>query len=430
MQKLADSKNVGDTKAYHPLSTLPGQDQWVEKYWATAQSHIDTLEQMGTPEAFWNAFKIRMTAAPDGEIAAVAKQEFARILTVMPDASLWLVSVDEKVQARLGAIRSLFIISVAPEILTSAKDFTGFKAAWGLSSTYGLGVSAMLDPALVVLCPWLLGMSTGRRGGLILVLFGQLEPGRRKPPVEMVDLVRPRLLAPITADTLPRPDLRPTQTELFVKWWVARLNDLLLVLLDPANFRDQARRYDPRSHMGMVLTLDRLFACVQDILIESRRDEFIRKALLFDALDLVEGMGLGGSQQLFSHSVVIRELQRLAEELPEEAARVTLGRCKNASDALWEVRKGFYLAERVKDEGIEIRSKSGQLQTMSMDRAVAGYLRLVRNSIHSFGRHVLDDRDVSLLVAHDGELPNGLADLAFLQLLRLVDNPKLMVRLP
>lgn len=70
-----------------------------------------------------------------------------------------------------------------------------------------------------------------------------------------------------------------------------------------------------------------------------------------------------------------------------------------------------------------MRRKNGAWEEISLENAVADYLRVLRNSTHSFMGSTRDERDLSLLAAHTGQLPEGLPDLALLHVLDLLLDP-------
>src|SRR6266498_93574 len=289
------------------------------------------------------------------------------------------------------------------------------------------GIGTFIEIPLTVMAPWLLGIAARRVGGLVVVLFRHLEDGHGPgPDDDMLQLYRPRLLAMATREALPRPEATAAQAESLLRWWVQRLNEFFEVVLDPANYRIQADwSYDPRSHLGTLLTVDRLLACVLGVLVDTGRNEFIRKLLLFDTLDLLDGLYQGGYDQLCKHSVVEQRLMLLTETLPPDIGSLLLPRCQRAADALHSLQDGFFLTERLGSTGLQMqRPKGAGLQTRPLEGATAAYLRVVRNASHSFRDMIRKaPDDISLLAAHDGELPAELADLAFLHFLYLLVAP-------
>jgi hypothetical protein len=261
--------------------------------------------------------------------------------------------------------------------------------------------------------------------GIVVVLFGRPQAGRRDPVAsELLQLYQPRLLSSTELGVQPRPAVTADQIEALLRWWLGQLNKLFGVVLDPANYPDQRGVYKAPAHFGALLSLDRLLACVLEVLIHARRDEFVRKLLLFDCLDLLEGFHQGGYEQLCNAATVREQLNELEVLLPAQVGELILPRCRRAVRALELLQDGFYVHERLSQDGLRIRNQSGQLQTVSLPVAAARYMRVVRNATHAFHQMVRQRPDqISLLAAHTGELPPDLSDLAFLHFVRVLADP-------
>jgi hypothetical protein len=106
---------------------------------------------------------------------------------------------------------------------------------------------------------------------------------------EMLQIFRP-LAFPGVRPTLPHPAITRSQQESALRWWVDRLNNLFAMALDPARYQDGDGYFLASGQIGVLLSLERLFASVQEVLIHVRRDEFARAAMFFDVLDVLEGL--------------------------------------------------------------------------------------------------------------------------------------------
>jgi hypothetical protein len=226
-----------------------------------------------------------------------------------------------------------------------------------------------------------------------------------------------------------QPRVTAGESEKLLRWWVNQLNQLFGIVLDPVTYQNDQGVYNVRSHFGALLSLDRLLACVLEILIHSRRDEFIRKLLLFEALDLLEGFGVGSYDQFCNPAFVQTELDRLEEKLPVAISNLVLPRCRRATDALRRLGDGFYLAERRSGlNSIQVPDRNQQLKGKPIAAAVAQYLRVVRNAGHGFAEMARErPYQISLLATHTGDLPPELSDLAFLHWLRVLVDPVRLV---
>jgi hypothetical protein len=329
--------------------------------------------------------------------------------------------VDRAGRAWLGA--GLVTLAPTPSGPSATRTLPATRTA---SAAGVLGVIPTIELALAATAPSVLGISAARVGaGIVVVLFGHPEAGRGDPVAsELLQLYRPRLLSSAELGVQPRPTVTADQMEALLRWWLGQLNKLFGVVLDPANYPDKRGAYHAQAHFGTLLSLDRLLACVLEVLMHARRDEFVRKLLLFDCLDLLEGFHQGGYEQLCNPGTVREQLNELEAQLPPQVGELLLPRCRRAVRALEQLQDGFYVHERLGEAGLRIRSQSGQVQTVSLSVAVARYLRIVRNATHAFHQMARQRPDhISLLASHNGELPADLSDLAFLHFVCLLADP-------
>ncbi len=59
-------------------------------------------------------------------------------------------------------------------------------------------------------------------------------------------------------------------------------------------------------------------------------------------------------------------------------------------------------------------------------RAVADYINLVRDAGHSLGKKMRDPGELSLFVARDGMIPPEVADVPYIHLIRLLNDPDIL----
>jgi hypothetical protein len=425
--RLATPATAETSAAYRPIDRLPSHDELIRDAQPLVEAELHRLSSLQSREAFWAAFQLNIMTVPHQELAHHLQGWYRRMAVELPQSSLWMIEIDRWFFSRQSVVRALFAAVEVPELLARpTQEFTGLPAARGLQGASGLGVVPTIELALAATAPWVLGITATRVGaGMVVVLFGHPEAGRGDPVAsELLQLYRPRLLSSADLVVQSRPTVTATQIEALLRWWLGQLNKLFGVVLDPANYPDHHGAYKAQAHFGALLSLDRLLACVLGLLIHARRDEFVRKLLLFDCLDLLEGLHQGGYEQLCNPARVGEQLDELATLLPAPVGELLLPRCRRAVEALEQLRDGFYVHERLGPAGLQIRDQSGRLQTVSLPAAVARYLRVVRNATHAFhqmARHRPDQ--ISLLAAHNGELPPDLSDLAFLHFVRVLADP-------
>jgi hypothetical protein len=235
----------------------------------------------------------------------------------------------------------------------------------------------------------------------------------------------------LTGDVPVRAPVTPTigtdAAEAAVRWWVNGLNQLMAHVLDPTLFTDADGWYRSHQHYGHVMTVERLFASVVSLLVHSGRDEYTRRTHLFEALDLLEGLSLGGYDQTLSLKLLRTQLDQIEQGLPTGAGDVVLPRCEGALDGLAAFRDDFHPSRVVDYETISVLKKDGSAGTMGKDKATSGYLRRLRNAGHGLSGELDNAHLRSLLVAHEGQVPAAISDVAFLHLVRLIANPDLLL---
>lgn len=394
--------------------------------WAMAQESARNANESGRAEAQIAAFRLEIGTAPDDEVHHYLRDAFHGIAATYPDATLWAVEASPYLRSRLTASRVLFGIAETPEMRDRA-TFEGFPAARAFLNTSVIGHRPFVEPPLLWHAPFVHGFAASRPGGALVVLLGHPVAGFEQRL--LLDVFRPDVLTTTSRSDLvvPRaPEVPPAAAEHMLRWWVGGMNRLLSVLLDPARYRQPDGTHDPRTHFASVLSFERFFAVLQGILVYSRRDEFVRKSLMFDALDLLEGLGLGNYRKAVHPRRVSEQLAALKSALPADLASLLLPRCEAAVDALNSTKDGFFLSERRAGDQMRVRRKDRSWEQVPEDTALADYLWVVRNSTHSFGGIALDPREISLLAAHTGDLPPALADLPLLHSLRLLLQPDII----
>ncbi len=424
-RKILDAAQAGEARRYDAFG-WSGQDQFMDADVRTlvmgqAQRLIDRRERV----PLWAAFSLLNLATADADLPNHLRALYPMFASLLPDSSLWAIKLDPAVNARRTIVRGLLAAEHAPELLARNNDeFQGFEAGRGLASPDAIGLGAFIETALVAEAPGVLGVNTARIPGMVTLLFGHFESGREQEvAAELIDLFRPSLITQPTADPLPIPKLPPAQIEDYLKWWVAGVNRLLGMAADPAMFRKTDGSYDPASHMGFQLSLERLFETIRGILVGSRRDDYTRLILAFQAMDLLNGMRLGSYDTLAHPGRVRAIVEDLEAKLPSGAASVVLPRCRRAADALERLKSGFYLTERIDSGRLRVRTKKGGWDAVALDAAVAEYVNLIRDASHTLREKMTNPGDLSLFVSHDGDVDPSVADVPFVHLVNMLANP-------
>jgi hypothetical protein len=218
------------------------------------------------------------------------------------------------------------------------------------------------------------------------------------------------------------PEHVPADQPAAVEWWARALNLLFGILSDPAVFRTKGGVYDPAAHLGAILTIEQLFRRVTSLLVQ-HRDVTARLALLFTCLDTLEGLTGRNLVKQCESSHAANCLGRVRLNMSEAARRVLLPCAERAATALEEIQGGFSLARQEKKTHLAWANK-----TATLEQAAAHYIAALRNATHGHGGHKGTDeqraRDSTLLIQHNGKIPDDLPLLAYLYLLDLLNDPK------
>jgi len=424
-EKVVNAAQAGEAGRYEAFRWT-GQDQHMEQEALNrAIAEANRLAAKQDRVQFWAAFNLLNLVAPDDELPEHLRGFYQILAAQLPKSSLWAIHVDPAVHSRRAIVRGLLAVEDAPELLESSDDeFKGFEAGQGLANAAGIGLGALIQTGMIAEAPGVLGINTARLPGMITLLFGHFEAGRSAEfAAELIDLFRPNLLTQTLADVLTMPKLAPELIEAYFSWWVEGVNRLLEIAADPASFRKSDRSYDPARHFGFQLSLERLFGTIQAILVGSRRDEYTRLILSFQALDLLKGMELGSYGTLANPQRVRATVNELESQLPPGPAAVLLPRCRRAASALEGLTRGFYLSERIEDGRLRLRTKSGSWTAVSLAAATAEYLNLIRDAGHTWREKMSSVHDRSLFVAHNGDVDPSVADIPFVHLVRLLADP-------
>lgn len=338
--------------------------------------------------------------------------------------SLWLVEADTLLSRRLAFMRMLFAQKHTRDAV-DAVDFVGFPAARALMVHTAAGFTMYFSPLLLLDAPFVNGFSVARPNATIIRLLTVSEPGRQRGWTDQLDSFKPSYASSrVWLETIV-PNTTLETREVMLRWWAGRLSELLWVITDPTRHTDGSGNYDPSVHLGVTLTVERLFVTSIEIMCHKTKDELLRKLLLFDFLDLLEGHGMGTYEKNLSYKKQYALWSTLKESLPEEIAVAFSPVIEGAFEALLHLETGFWSsANRTSKNEILINRRDGTgTDAISLDRARGEYLRILRNSTHGFKDLASDPRNLSYLANHTAELHENLADLVWWYLIRLLSTP-------
>lgn len=283
------------------------------------------------------------------------------------------------------------------EVVSAAEGTEDDRATGEVATSGVFGAQPYLAAALNALAPYVYAVPAPRIRAVGIWVFADLAAGATWPGNQLTEALKisdDRFTGPYLRSGHHRPTVTGDQLHTFLTWWIRRVNDVLAIATDPARFPDKGQQ-----------------------------NETARLRAAYDALDAMEGMRLPGFSTAVTPSTARRAYEWLDQHLPAAVAAVALPVCHRGVEALEHVKDGFAPGRYVGPNGlVGLPGKNGQTIDRSWDTATAGYLRLDRNSAHSFMNHSPEDKAV--LLSHAGRLPRGLANIALLWLIRLLAEPQ------
>lgn len=250
------------------------------------------------------------------------------------------------------------------------------------------------------------------------ITFGRTVAGRRGEASELLQLFFPRG----RAESGLRPAASAADFGGALTWWVGALDRLFTEITDPAGYARDDGRYSAKENFETLLSIEQAFRNVQSLSAHAR-ESHVRRVLLFDTLDTLEGLRSPGFETMCELSHARRALEEVAALVGVTAGRVLLPRARQAVTALQQFQDGFFAPSRLRSNGLLVPRKDGTETVLSMENAVSEYLRVLRNGGHAFGGRPRP-ADGVLLTAHNGDIPVDLPDLAYLYLLHLLARPR------
>ncbi|MGW0423286.1 hypothetical protein [Streptomyces sp. NPDC003015] len=394
-----------------------------------AQAGHAKVRQQQTPAALAAQFQLEFMFTPGSQLADVMRTFLNERATLLegPASEIHVVLSDPALPRRTNFPRILTSLAFQKEGLPAVGGEVGrlFPAAQGLTQDVSIGALTFVLPALSATAPKVLGVAAARLLACGVWLFGQPLHDADWPSNRLTDALLPtaRFDNPRGRATVTSVD----STAPYLGWWVQRSGELLRIATDPASFEDAQGFYAPTRHLAFVASLGRLYRDAAEAMRSNSPSISLRAA--YDALDCLEGMRWKAFDNATNPTKVNKVLERLRGALPPPVADVALPLCERAARALEEIREGFITRNRHYSPGglVDMPGKSGPL---SWDKAVQMYVRLDRNSAHSFGKIEEDPLDRALLFAHEGVIPGDLCYLPFLHLMDLLaDCERLQLQL-
>lgn len=268
--------------------------------------------------------------------------------------------------------------------------------------------------------------ATTRGTATLLYSLGLDMNGYRRAPMEPM-----QLLASVgPTESTDQSELPPHSCGRAIHWWAFRLNQMFDYLSDPSTFADHAGKYDPHAHQHWVLTFHQVFGLMTAIQTASR-DRTTQVALMYTLLDTFADRVTGRSfEDLCTLRRAKKVAQRVSGRMSPDASKVLMPTVDRSIAALESLQAGFFIQHQRREKLITLYPPNQQSVQMSPEKAVAQLLKLFRNATHGFGgrsnSRTNDQLLASLLVHHDGDLPDGIVMLPFLYLLEALSYPDII----
>jgi hypothetical protein len=363
----------------------------------------------------------------DEALPAQVQDVLRNSVGALPDMECYLLRFSPEIAQRYAGVRLLLQTEDDPALLArrpeAGSDQMIFSSGRWLFTDTVFGFSAYLAPLFTSLSPWVWAVPVPRHGGVIVYSFGQALIGRRSEASELLQLFLP--IGRLSATTAP--SIGPRDIESALRWWAEHLGALFNEITDPVRYQNEDGTFNSVRNFETLLTFEQVFRNAQ-VLAANDRDPQSRRSLMFDLIDSIGGIRRPDFDQMCELSTADTALEQVNAALGSNAARAILPRAQAGRDALERVQDGFFLPSRVSDAGVRMPNRDGTERDVTRASAAAMYLRVLRNSGHSFGssgaRQSGLARDRALLISHDGRLPVDLPDLAYLYFLRLLARPE------
>jgi hypothetical protein len=430
--RLCDASTTITPQTWEPLTENPAwDDPDVDRRQRLAEEAVRLTEEAqqrdpeDAPPLEFTAFQGMLSAVGNEDINGFLESQVPGLFETFPEGSLWLVTVDPVLLARLAFLRSRITFDLIPDLHLDPEEFVGLRILGGHSITSGVSFADVIDPALLVFSPWTIGFAFHWDPHTLVLLFGGGGELRVKPPRSFAELYVPGILTTLAEDPWDDPEFRDglqaSDTELVLPWWLTRLNTLYSYATDPTRFADRWGRHDPARQFAWFLTFERLLADLTLILADPQAPELSRQQASFDLLDKAEAL-LGytrsrsgqGFERFLRRSAMIERLDEAWELMPISLRPRFRNYTRTLFNSTYEDIRNGTLSYRLTPKGVRVaRDEPDRLVAIGMESYVPELIRAVRNSSHGF-MDLLTRADRFLLATNTGALPDQFPMLAAL----------------
>ena len=250
--------------------------RFVQSVMKLAEDHSADSELASRLEALQYAI---LGTEPDRQ-SEVINQWIVRTLPELHKAKCYLVEVDLAIYSRpLASARLLYRKMLEPELFQAVRENEqAIQGAFGLMPNDSMGALSTLLPLLSANSPVYSGMANQQMSGSIVFTFAQTV---RFPldawPTNLHQFMKPSSIGAVRQGVNEESLRAPVPNFETVSWWIQSWNRLFGQLADPSiQYWGRNKTFAPDLMVGRYYALFRLLVCVQEILINTSVDEFVR----------------------------------------------------------------------------------------------------------------------------------------------------------
>ena len=446
--RLADaSTDLSQPEIWEPIVSYPPYDQKPEvQLPPKAEEHLARLHERDDIGAVVQRLGAAAAQADAASLPAVLMRELPGLFERYPLGSLWYVSVDPRLLARLAFVRVRLQLSLTPDIDYNHAARDGVQYFGMHTTTHGLEFRHTLDQVMLAIPPTALGFNVGVYPHTVAFLFGKYEDLRDHQGGSLGSRFFPSISAEpgVPGMKFPAQGLSAGHWEALLAWWTTRLNVIYSYAADPTNFGSAGLR-DAAAQAAWLFTLERMMADAAALLAAVDAPPILRMQAAFDLLDkadslltpqgkLAEGKTF---KRLLRRGEALPRLERAFERLPVQLRPLFQRWARESYDRLYNDIKLTTMKSRQEQGGVRVAlTDPAKPQLMPWDDYVAALMRTARNSSHGL-QSILQAPDPKsgksdprlLLATNSGEVPYSLYEVAAIAFMGLIaDAERLCAR--
>jgi hypothetical protein len=375
------------------------------------------------------AVSASITGLPPEDVPNYLLQQAPLLFKPNPDSSLWFFEVDPLFTRRTALLRVLLALATLPDFLDAYSGGGDLKiqTLQEHSLTGGIANEVLVEALLLAIPPTTMGFAWSWMPHAIVFLFGHPTSLLEPHPPTFASLYVPRLHGSGAGFHWRESDfwdgVGAADVETLFQWWATRLNVIYSYALDPTNFDDGNGLLDIKKQTVWFLTFERLLADALSIGSSPQSSALARLETGFDLLDKAESL-LGykqkksgkGFARLLRRDEMIPRLDKIWDSrLPVQLRGRFKSHTRHLYDRIYGHVRGNAYPFRVADDGLGINvwsSDQNKLIKWSWDAYVPALVRAVRNSAHGVMETFEKASERDVVVAHSGEMPPELPELA------------------